>query len=68
VSARRGRLRPHYAPPLAADEALFRHYLRAVHGAGWPRRIRSWLALGAALARRTRSMAGAPVSDQPEPK
>jgi acyl-CoA reductase-like NAD-dependent aldehyde dehydrogenase len=54
VSTRRGRLRRHYAPPMPDDEALFRHYLRAVHGGAWSERIRSWLALGATLARRTR--------------
>jgi acyl-CoA reductase-like NAD-dependent aldehyde dehydrogenase len=72
VSTRRGRLRPHYAPPVADDDALFRHYLRAVHGGSWSGRIRSWLALGAALLHRLRAQdkasAGAAARGQREPK
>lgn len=55
VSTRRGRPRPHYVPPVADDEVLFRHYLRAVHGGTRLERIRSCFTLGAALMRRARA-------------
>jgi acyl-CoA reductase-like NAD-dependent aldehyde dehydrogenase len=39
VAIRHGRWRPHYAPPLAQDEALFRAYIAAAHSASFWERL-----------------------------
>jgi acyl-CoA reductase-like NAD-dependent aldehyde dehydrogenase len=39
VAIRHGRWRPHYAPPLAQDEALFRAYIAAAHSASFRERL-----------------------------
>jgi acyl-CoA reductase-like NAD-dependent aldehyde dehydrogenase len=52
VAIRRGRWRPHYAPPLPQDEALFRAYMAAAHGASWRARLVASLTCLSALGRR----------------
>jgi acyl-CoA reductase-like NAD-dependent aldehyde dehydrogenase len=52
VGVRRGRWRPHLEAPRPGDEALFRAYLRAVHGGTWLGRLRGWWALLRGLIRR----------------
>jgi acyl-CoA reductase-like NAD-dependent aldehyde dehydrogenase len=52
VAIRRGRWRPHYAPPLPQDEALFRAYMTAAHGASWRERLVASLICLRALGRR----------------
>ena len=48
VAIRHGRWRPHYAPPLAQDEALFRAYIAAAHSASfWERLVASLTCLRA---------------------
>jgi acyl-CoA reductase-like NAD-dependent aldehyde dehydrogenase len=54
VSLRRGRFRPHFAPPDAAQLELACAYLRVAHCAGGMRRIRSAIRLVSALARTAR--------------
>jgi acyl-CoA reductase-like NAD-dependent aldehyde dehydrogenase len=44
IAVRRGRWRPHYEPPLPQDEALFRNYLAAAHGASLRGRVAAALA------------------------
>jgi acyl-CoA reductase-like NAD-dependent aldehyde dehydrogenase len=52
VAVRRGCWRPHYAPPLPQDEALFRAYIAAAHGASWRARLAASLACLRALGQR----------------
>jgi acyl-CoA reductase-like NAD-dependent aldehyde dehydrogenase len=52
TSLRRGRLRPHYQPTTAADQAVFLQYLRAAHGRRWTDRMRACWSLLAALGQR----------------
>jgi acyl-CoA reductase-like NAD-dependent aldehyde dehydrogenase len=51
VAMRRGRWRPHYAPPRAQDAALFRAYIAAAHSASWRERVMAVLACLRALGR-----------------
>jgi acyl-CoA reductase-like NAD-dependent aldehyde dehydrogenase len=54
VSLRRGRFRPHFAPPDADQLEIACAYLRLAHGAGGMERIRSAIRLISALARTAR--------------
>jgi acyl-CoA reductase-like NAD-dependent aldehyde dehydrogenase len=55
TSLRRGRLRPHYQPTTAADQAVFLQYLRAAHGRRWTDRMRACWSLLASLGQRARA-------------
>ena len=65
ISLRRGRLRPHYESTTAVDQTVFRQYLCAMHGGGWVGRVKAWVSLCAALARRVRTVRRTVADDRP---